>query len=303
MTTPAVSILLAVRNGAKTLPLALRSLIAQTEEGWELLVYDDGSSDGTIELLERWTSEDDRVRVFHSFQSRGLGARLNELIEAARAPFIARMDADDVAYPERLRRQCEFLDAHRDIDLVGSSMAIFRDDGSLCGKRFAPRTHHEIAGLPLRGIRVFHPTWMGRAEWFKLYRYKPGAMLSQDQELLFRAMPASRYANISEILLGYREDRVSISRSLRARKEMIRGITPIALERGHPVQAFLHVAGHIAKAGLDSIAVATGAHQRLTRQRAGPISPEERAEWEHVWRALQSPDGAYVGVGSRTTDR
>ena len=109
MEAPAVSVILVVRNGAATLPLALRSIASQTESRWELLAYDDGSSDNTIGILEQWASDDPRIRIFRSSESQGLGARLNKLVRAARAPLIARMDADDVSYPDRLRRQIEFL--------------------------------------------------------------------------------------------------------------------------------------------------------------------------------------------------
>src|SRR2546423_5934711 len=236
--TPVVSVLLVVRNGAATLPLALRSIEAQPESGWELLAYDDGSSDDTTRILQDWASADSRIRVFTSLQSRGLASRLNELVSESRAPYIARMDADDVSYPSRLRRQLEFLETHPAVDVVGASMAIFREAGSLCGKRAAPPVHRQIVGMPLRSFRIFHPTWVGRAEWFRRHPYDARALLSEDQELLYRALPASTYANVTDILLGYRAERLSLSRSMRASCHMSWRTALLATRRGraaHPV--------------------------------------------------------------------
>ena len=300
METPAVSVMLVVRNGAATLPLALRSIAAQTDPRWELLAYDDGSSDDTTEILEHWASADPRIRLFRSSESQGLGARLNELVHEARAPLIARMDADDVAYPDRLRRQIEFLETHPDVDLVGASLAVFRDNGSLCGKRAAPPTQDEIVGVPFRAFRIFHPTWMGRAEWFRRHPYKVGAVRSQDQELLYRALPGSTYANVTDVLLGYREERISLSRNTRARWQMSWRVAVLAVRRGRPDHALLNALAHLAKAVLDVIAVATGARHRLLRQRAGRITPEERREWERVWSSVQEPVGLLAGTGRPT---
>jgi glycosyltransferase involved in cell wall biosynthesis len=297
MKAPRVSVLLAVRNGAATLPLALRSIALQTEPDWELLVYDDGSSDDTIDLVEGWASAEPRMRVFRSPESRGLGARLNELIDAARAPLIARMDADDVAYPGRLSRQAELLDAQPAVDLVGASIAVFRSDGSLHGKRWAPPGHEQIVGFPFRAFRIFHPTWMGRCEWFRQHRYSVGAGTTEDQDLLYRALPVSTYANVPDILLGYREDRVSLRRVARARWDMARLVTRVAVRRGRPDHALLHGAGHTAKAALDLVAVATGTHHRMLRQRAAPIDAAERADWERVWGSAQQPT-AREGIAS-----
>jgi glycosyltransferase involved in cell wall biosynthesis len=291
MESPAVSVILVVRDGAATLPLALRSIAAQTESRWELLAYDDGSRDETPEILERWASADPRIRLFRSPESRGLGARLNELVAAARGPLIARMDADDVSYPDRLRRQVEFLAARPEVDLVGASLAVFHDDGVLLGKRTAPPSHAKIVGVPFRAFRIFHPTWMGRAEWFRRHPYKGGAVRSQDQELLYRALPRSTYANLSEILLGYREERISLTRNSRARWQMTWRVAVMSIRRGRPDHAVLNALSHLVKAALDVIAVATGAGHRLLRQRAGRISPEEREEWNRVWRSVRDAPG------------
>ena len=102
----AISILLSVRNGAAHLPQALGSLSEQTEQAWECLIMDDGSTDATPEILKTWT--DQRFRVFKHAESRGLTTSLIELAAQTRAPYLARHDADDWSHPKRLEISAKF---------------------------------------------------------------------------------------------------------------------------------------------------------------------------------------------------
>lgn len=112
MTRPRVSVLMPVRDAAPWLPQALASLAAQTERSWELIAVDDGSRDGSREILERWAASDPRVHVLETTaRARGIVPALNSGLEAARAPLLARMDADDLAHPDRLGFQCAALES------------------------------------------------------------------------------------------------------------------------------------------------------------------------------------------------
>src|ERR1700722_13846695 len=124
---PLVSILMPFYNAGDGFRTALGSILAQTYEHWELLLCDDGSTDGSLALAR--SIQDKRVVVWTDGQRKGLAARLNECIDRARGQFMARMDADDVSYPERLQKQIEFLASHQEIDLVGCQMLIFSDNG------------------------------------------------------------------------------------------------------------------------------------------------------------------------------
>ncbi len=113
---PTISILLPAFNAGQTLDLALRSLCGQTFSDFGILLLDDGSDDDTAEIARAFS--DPRVRVIQDGLKLGLARRLNMGIELARGRYIARMDADDVSFPERLARQVAFLEAHPDVDLV-----------------------------------------------------------------------------------------------------------------------------------------------------------------------------------------
>src|SRR5258708_40294261 len=103
---PRVTVLLPVRDSLPTLADCLRSLTAQTLEDHEAVAVDDGSGDGSAELLEAYARTDPRLRVVRT-EARGLVPALNTALGEARAPLVARMDADDLAHRERLARQAE----------------------------------------------------------------------------------------------------------------------------------------------------------------------------------------------------
>ncbi len=115
--TPAVSVLLPVYNARRFVDACLSSLLRQTFTRFELVAVDDGSDDGSGDVLERWAESDPRIRVIRR-PHRGLVAALNAGLERCRAPLIARMDADDVVHPRRLELQLGWLEAHPETDIV-----------------------------------------------------------------------------------------------------------------------------------------------------------------------------------------
>ncbi len=124
---PEISILTAVRDGLPHLEEAVASIRVQTHRAWEWLVVDDGSTDGTAEHLDAWARREPRLHVIHA-PPRGLVASLNAGLAACRAPLVARMDADDVARPERLAVQIAYLAAHPEVAAADGLVA-------LCGGR------------------------------------------------------------------------------------------------------------------------------------------------------------------------
>ncbi|HAA12035.1 MAG TPA: glycosyl transferase family 2 [Cytophagales bacterium] len=114
-----VSVLLSVRNGADTLPRALDSILAQTFTDWRAVIVNDGSTDDTLSVLETYQKQDARFGVLDR-PAEGLVAALNAGLSHCTGEFIARMDADDYCYPERLARQLAFLYEHPEIDIVSS---------------------------------------------------------------------------------------------------------------------------------------------------------------------------------------
>ena len=269
----------------RTLPLAIASIRAQTFEDWELLVMDDGSTDGSRQLADRLAKVDARVRVFEPAGSSALPARLNQAIDAARGALFARMDADDIAYPERFALQTDFLRSHPEVSLLGTPIVIFDDDGAARGQRGAPSRHEEICALSSIVFRLYHPTWMGRIEWFRRYRYDEAAPRSQDQDLLHRTFRQSRFANLPEPLLGYREARLPLKATLKGRAILARRIAARSLGEGRPIVALTSLVGHAARGTLDVVGQAVWP-EGVLRLRAKPLTPEQRAHWRAVWELV-----------------
>ena len=157
MSQPKVTILLLVYNGQETLARAISSIINQTYLDWELLILEDGSNDNTLSIARSF--KDERIKIICDGLHLGIVKRLNQGIQLTDTPYIVRMDADDVSYPERLKKQVSFLEANPTIDLVGTSMRILNKKGKVIGNRIFPTSHVQIIAQPwLKSISVAHPT-------------------------------------------------------------------------------------------------------------------------------------------------
>lgn len=199
--TPKVTIIMPVYNGAKTLERAVSSILNQTYHNWQLLILDDGSTDQTLEVANRF--QDMRVQVLTDGQHKGIAARLNQAVSLATGKYIARMDSDDFSYPERLSKQVQFLETHLSVDLVGTHIRLLNREGQDIGTHIFPSHHAQITARPwLKSISVAHPTWCGKTAWFQKWKYRD-ILKNEDQDLLLRAHESSTYANLPEILLDY----------------------------------------------------------------------------------------------------
>jgi glycosyltransferase involved in cell wall biosynthesis len=258
MNAPRVSVLLPCRNGSRTLEPALRSMLAQTFTDFELLLLDDGSTDQSMAIASVF--HDPRIRIFSDGTYRGLPWRLNQGASCARGQYIARMDADDVSFPSRLEMQVAYLDRNPQIDLVGCRAVVFRDSGDVVGLLpFAP-DHASLCARPWRNIPLPHPTWLGRRQWFRTHAYRlPEVRFAEDQELLLRASPSSRYGCLGDVLLGYRQGPFRLRRTLLARRSLLVAQLRLFAGRGQWGHAMKTVAQSIVKTGIDLSAAFPGA--------------------------------------------
>src|SRR5579863_443086 len=213
--SPVVSVIMSMRNGASTVDAAVRSIVMQTLQDWELIVIDDGSSDRSSAIVEGFG--DDRIRLVREAQSAGLAARLNQAVALARGEFIARMDADDICFPERLSRQVARLRENPQLDLIGCDALVFTSRGELIGEMPAGLDHRAIAARPFAGFPLPHPTWCGRSDWFRNNPYDAKLRYAEDQDLLLRSFRHSRLGGLDQILLGYRQDQLALRKVITGR--------------------------------------------------------------------------------------
>lgn len=283
MAKPLVSVILPFLNAGPAFGPALRSMLQQTSSNWELLLCDDGSTDGSLEMAQ--SIPDSRVTVWSDGQTKGRAARLNECLLRARGELVARMDADDVSYPQRLQSQVTFLRMHPEIDVVGCRMLIFGEGGSPLGKRPLPLQHEEIVSNPAAGFGLAHPTWRARAAWYRQHRYDPSALRFEDAELLHRTYLTSRFANLPQLLYGYRELRGGFRKRLKTRLGRVRYLHARSGETG-PRLFYRAALAESFKVAADGLLAITGTRYPMLRLREEPLDAAERMKWQAMFAAL-----------------
>lgn len=210
MDAPRITVLMPVYNGERFLGEAVRSILGQTWDDFELLLIDDGSSDNSPAIMASFT--DPRIRIIRHTTNKGLVASLNAGLESARGEFVARMDADDVSLPQRLARQMTFMDDHPEVGICGTHARVINTEGKPL-QRLSPPCGEVLAKMTWRPSPLIHPSVIMRRSIFQLFRYDPEFVHTEDYELWLRASRTVRIENIPEILLLYRAHPASVSSS------------------------------------------------------------------------------------------
>ncbi len=199
---PLITIGLAFYNPGSYFLAALKSIFAQTLSDWELVLVDDGSSDGSLEVAR--SIADGRVRLVADGVRRGFVARLNQIATLARGKYIARMDADDVLHPLRLERQILVLEREHALQLIGTDLFALDEHGAPCGVISRGPVQAQRPYSVLRCTPLLHPTVTGRRSWFLDNPYDPKYKRAEDYELWCRALPGGAVYNLPEPLYYYR---------------------------------------------------------------------------------------------------
>ena len=204
---PRVLILMPVYNAKAYLDLAMSSILGQTWRDFELICIDDGSTDQSLQMLRDFECRDPRIRVI-SRPNTGIVGALNDGLAVAKGEFIARMDADDIAFLSRLERQVEFLQIHREIACVGCGAIVIDNDGDPVNVFRVPLTHDEIDDRHIRlglGGGILHSTTLIRTQALaQLAGYRRGTELAEDLDLWLRMAEIGKLANLESPLLYYR---------------------------------------------------------------------------------------------------
>lgn len=198
------------------------------------------------------------------------------------------MDADDIAFPDRLEKQVAFLENHPQVDLVASSIALFRNQGNLYGLVPVPESHLEICNAPWRGFHFFHPTWVGKTAWFRAHPYMSRANGAEDQLVLYSACRESCFAGIPEVLLGYREERRSFKKMFSRRMVFWRAIAGHAIKNGRWIDLFFLSMIQPVKIAADFLNTELGIDHM--RNRLNAVDPSTDALWRELWRKLVGLD-------------
>jgi glycosyltransferase involved in cell wall biosynthesis len=221
VTSPAVSVLMSVHDGDRWVADAVASVLAQTAGDLELIVVDDGSTDATPDRLA--AVADRRLRV-HRQARTGLTRALNRALGLARADLVARIDADDLALPERLARQRAFLAAHPDVGVLGTAAREVDAGGAPLREVRPPTDDEAIRRALIRANPFVHSSVMARRSLLvRAGGYDERLAVAQDYDLWMRLARLARLANLPDVLVVRRlhDRRVSIEREEeRLRTEM-----------------------------------------------------------------------------------
>jgi glycosyltransferase involved in cell wall biosynthesis len=197
---PAVSVVMTVRNGLPYLDDSIESMRAQTLEDFEFLILDDRSTDGTSAALRDWAQRDRRIRVCETRRPLGPAEGANRITAQAAAPVVARMDADDVSHPDRLRRQWEALHAEPDVALVGT----LADGIDSRGRRARPRDRWRLIGSSAFAPFPHGSCMFRRALFEEVGGYRVACEPWEDQDLMWRMADRGRVMVLPDALYRYR---------------------------------------------------------------------------------------------------
>ena len=207
---PLVSVVLPVHDGVAYLGAAIDSILQQSYPRLELIVVDDGSSDGSAALAKSYA--DPRVRVVRNDRNLGIVASLNRGIDLAHGEFIARMDADDVAAPQRLELQVRHMTEFPELAVLGTDITYGDAAGAEIGRpRGLPTGSALVRWRLLRGTCLYHPTVMLRRSALGQERYSEERTHAEDYDLWLRLSRHHRLDNLPQRLLLHRRHAGSVS--------------------------------------------------------------------------------------------
>ena len=201
---PTISVVLSVYNGGEFLTEAIESILNQTYKDFEFIIINDGSTDGSLELIREFEKQDSRI-VLITRENKGLIASLNEGIEKSKGKYIARMDADDISLPNRFEVQLEFMEKNLNIGVCGSWIEVFGEGYKAKVVKVAPNDE-ELRAMLIFTVPVMHPSVMMRKDLLDIYnlRYNEEYQSAEDYKMWLDCAKFIKLANIEKVLLKYR---------------------------------------------------------------------------------------------------
>ena len=206
--SPTISVIMPVFNAASYVREAIQSILAQSFTDFELLIYNDASTDGSDEIILSF--KDERIVYEKAAKNVGLVEMLNIGLNKVRGQYIARMDADDISMPTRFEEQVAFMEDNPSVGICGTW---FENFGTVTGISKTPTFEEDIILSFFYGTPVGHPTVMMRRSMLEKYnlRYEKNFLYAEDYELFERASVYFPILNIPKVLLRYRKHSTQIT--------------------------------------------------------------------------------------------
>jgi glycosyltransferase involved in cell wall biosynthesis len=219
---PLVTVLMTAHNAERFIDLAIESLLGQTYRRLEIIIVNDASTDKTKQKLAAWAKKDSRLRIFSLARNLGPSLASNFGLKKARGEYLARMDADDIAFPNRIEKQLRFLEQNPTVVMVGGQCLLLNEEGEIVGEKRFPLEHREIYRSLFKMNPIQHPACMINRQLLPKERvfYHNHSILAHDLELVFELAQYGKLANLAEPVLYYRQ--LPTSLSLKDPKETFR---------------------------------------------------------------------------------
>jgi glycosyltransferase involved in cell wall biosynthesis len=268
---PAISVILPVFNAEKYLKDSIESLLAQSFGDFELIIIDDCSTDKSFEILK--TFADPRIRLYRNDENLKVVKTLNKGLKLAQSKFIARMDADDIAHPQRFEQQIKFFDKNPDVDIVGTWVQTFGTESDI----MRAAIEHDHIKVRLFFLNpMFHPVVMFKRDSFlnnDLW-YRDFYSNAEDYGLWVEAIDKVKFANIPQILLKYRIHATNVSVLKASNKQVLNDI------HFHIYQTFL------GKLSLSATSQELDMHRKLGSVQVGLLTTSELSAYVMWLRKL-----------------
>jgi glycosyltransferase involved in cell wall biosynthesis len=203
MKKPLISVVMPVYNAERYLNDSIQSILNQTFKDFEFIIINDGSTDHSKKILEKFKKEDKRIVLINNTKNLGLQKTLNRGLKIAKGRYIARMDADDISLPNRLGIQFSYLEKNKDIFLIGGSAIVIDEEGEKIGSLLKGNNPKKIQKKLLKYNPFVHPSIMFRNT--KEFFYREKFICSEDYDLYLRMISNKKLiVNIPDFLIRYR---------------------------------------------------------------------------------------------------
>lgn len=240
---PAISVLMSVFNEERYVPVSIESILNQSFSDFEFLITDDHSSDGTLDILHKYSSLDKRIKITKHSKQLGLARSLNEQIRASKGHYLARMDGDDIAHTKRLEKQLEFLEKNSDIGMVGSFCREIDNNGRFVSLWERPTSNRSIQKAIFKFNPFIHSSIMIRKEVIiNAGMYNTECKYAQDYDLWLRVVKKYKCVNIEKPLIDLRVDWSKLERKNKeARKYKLGILYRHIKENGYPFWYYIYL--------------------------------------------------------------
>ena len=203
---PKISVIMPVYNAGSYLSHAIESILNQTYQDFEFIIVDDGSTDGSWEILNEYARKNKKIKLFRQSKNYGISVTARKAILKTKGNFIARMDADDVALPSRLEKQISYLRTHKKTVAVGGNCILIDRNGDHVGIKTFPAKFNEIYRYIFEFVPLQQPTLMiAKKRLPKNFQYYiDGMNTAEEVELIFKLFLHGKVENLKDYVLLYR---------------------------------------------------------------------------------------------------